>query len=50
MRNYTLGLLTGILGAALYFAEPAPAWYLWILFLAGSALVAFSIGCISWFT
>ena len=43
MRNYILGMLTGILGAALYVVEPAPAWYLWILFLAGSALVAFSL-------
>ena len=43
MKNYALGVLTGIFGAAMYFAEPGPAWYLWILFLAGSALVAFSL-------
>jgi hypothetical protein len=43
MRNYIIGILTGILGAAMYFAEPGPAWYLWILFIAGSALVAFSL-------
>ena len=43
MRNYALGLLTGILGAAMYFAEPGPAWYLWLLFLVGSTLVAFSL-------
>jgi hypothetical protein len=43
MSNYALGILTGILGTALYSAEPEPAWYLWIPFLVGSALVAFSI-------
>lgn len=43
MSNYIIGILTGILGTALYFAEPAPAWYLWVLFLAGSTLVAFSL-------
>jgi hypothetical protein len=43
MRNYIIGILTGILGAAMYFAEPGPAWYLWILYIAGSALVAFSL-------
>jgi hypothetical protein len=43
LRNYILGISTGILGTAMYFAEPEPAWYLWILFLAGSALVAFSL-------
>jgi hypothetical protein len=43
MRNYALGLLTGVLGAAMYFVEPGPAWYLWLLFLVGSALVAFSL-------
>ena len=42
MRNYILGILTGILGAAMYFAEPGPAWYVWIFFVIGSALVAFS--------
>ncbi|MCP4006290.1 MAG: hypothetical protein GY725_19080 [bacterium] len=43
MRNYALGILTGIFGTTMYFAEPGPAWYLWILFVAGAALVAFSL-------
>jgi len=43
VRNYIIGILPGILGTAMYFAEPGPAWYLWILFAAGSALVAFSL-------
>ncbi len=43
MRNYIIGLLTGIFAGALYCAAPAPPWYLWIFFLAGSGLAAFGI-------
>ncbi len=42
MSKYLLGALTGVLGTAMYFAEPGPAWYVWILFLIGSALVTLS--------
>ena len=43
MRNYVIGILTGILAAAMYFADPGPAWYLWIFFLIGAPIVAFSL-------
>ena len=43
VRNYVVGILTGILGAAMFFAEPGPAWYLWIFFIAGALSVAFSL-------
>ena len=41
MRNYIIGILTGIVAGFMYFATPTPAWYLWIFFVAGSVLVAF---------
>jgi hypothetical protein len=43
MRNYIIGLLTGILAGALFFATPAAPWYFWILLLAGSGLAAFGL-------
>ena len=43
MRNYIIGLLTGIFVGALFYATPAPAWYLWIFFLSGSGLAWFGL-------
>jgi len=43
MRNYIIGLLTGMAAACMYYADPSPAWYLWILFIAGCGLVAFGV-------
>ncbi len=38
MRNYIVGLLTGIGAGCMYFGDVS--WYLWIFFIAGSGLVA----------
>ncbi len=43
MRNYIIGLLTGITAGALYFSEPAYSWFVWILFIPGIVLVSFSL-------
>lgn len=43
MRNYVVGLLTGLFAGALYYATPAPPWYVWIFFLAGCGLTAFGV-------
>lgn len=41
MRNYIIGLLTGIAAGYLYYAALTPSWHTWILFAVGSGLVAF---------
>ncbi len=41
MRNYIIGILTGIAAGCMYFADPAPPFYLWLFFIVGSGLVAF---------
>ncbi len=43
MRNYIIGLLTGIAAGCMYFADPSPAWYLWIFFIMGSGLMALGL-------
>jgi len=42
MRNYFLGVLSGVAGALLYVTAPQTAWYVWALFLGGCLLIAFS--------
>ncbi len=43
MRNYIIGLLTGIAAGLMCGATPPPAWYLSLFFVAGSGLVAFGL-------
>ena len=42
MRNYILGVLTGLTGAVLYSTAPQLAWYFWALFVVSIALIVFS--------
>ena len=42
MRNYILGVLSGLAGAFLYSTAPKLAWYFWALFVTGCLLIAFS--------
>ena len=42
MRNYIIGLLTGIAAGCMYFATPGPSWYFWIFFVVGCGLAAFA--------
>ncbi len=42
MRNYFLGVLSGLAGAFLYSTAPQTAWYFWVLFVTGCLLIAFS--------
>ncbi|MCP4750733.1 MAG: hypothetical protein GY866_07565 [Proteobacteria bacterium] len=42
MRNYILGVLSGLAGSALYFYAPQLAWYFWALFVVSCLLIAFS--------
>ncbi len=42
MRNYALGVLSGLAGALLYSVAPQTAWYFWALFVGGCLLIAFS--------
>ena len=42
MVNFILGIIIGILSAAIFFKAPSPAWYVWVLFVLGAALFAFS--------
>lgn len=42
MRNYILGVLSGLGGALLYSISPGLAWYFWVLFVAGCLLITFS--------
>ncbi|MBT4638528.1 MAG: hypothetical protein HOB38_11335 [Deltaproteobacteria bacterium] len=46
MRNYILGVLSGLAGAALYTLAPALAWYYWLMFVGGCFLIAFSFDVI----
>ena len=41
MRNLILGILIGISGSYLFYMDKPPAWYVWILFAAGCALLVF---------
>lgn len=43
MRNYFLGVLSGLTGAFLHAISPQLAWYFWVLFVAGCLLIAFSL-------
>jgi len=43
MRNYLLGVISGVAGAGLYRSTPALDWYFWMLFVAGCVLIAFSL-------
>ena len=42
MRNYLLGILSGVAGTALYTVAPALAWYYLVMFVGSCLLVAFS--------
>lgn len=42
MRNYILGVLSGLAGAILYSTAPQTSWYIWGLFSASCLLIAFS--------
>jgi len=42
MRNFILGVLSGIAGAALYALAPSLTWYYWVMFVGGSLLIVFS--------
>jgi zinc transporter ZupT len=42
MINFILGIISGVLGAVIFFKAPSPAWYVWVLFVLGAALFAFS--------
>ncbi len=46
MRNYILGVLSGIAGAVLYFSAPDLTWYYWALFFFSCILIAFSFDVI----
>ncbi len=43
MRNYLIGLFTGIAAGALYFSGPAYSWFVWILFIPGIAMTSFGL-------
>ncbi|MBW1846334.1 MAG: hypothetical protein JRI53_05910 [Deltaproteobacteria bacterium] len=40
MRNYIIGLLTGIAAGYLYYASSTHSWYVWVLFAIGSGVCA----------
>ena len=42
MRNYILGVLSGVGGMALYHHSAALAWYHWIMFIGSCLLITFS--------
>lgn len=42
MRNYLLGVVSGLAGAALFTHAPDLPWYLWLLFLLSVGLIVFS--------
>jgi len=42
MVNLILGLITGILGACLFFKGSTQTWYVWVLFIFGAASIIFS--------
>lgn len=41
MRNYLLGVVSGLAGAALFSIAPDLAWFFWLLFIISSVLIAF---------
>lgn len=41
MVNLILGLFTGIIGTILFFKMAVNAWWVWALFLSGSAAIIF---------
>ncbi|MBU4315831.1 MAG: hypothetical protein KKF30_01000 [Proteobacteria bacterium] len=43
MINIILGILTGIAGTSLYFKGAATNWYVWVLFILGTASIIFSV-------
>ena len=42
MRNYILGILSGVVGTALFTLAPDLAWYYWVMFVGSCLLIAFS--------
>ncbi len=42
MRNFILGVLSGIAGMLIYRLAPDLIWYYWIMFVGGCLLIAFS--------
>jgi hypothetical protein len=42
MVNFLLGIIIGVLGGVIYFKATSPVWYVWVLFVLGAALSAFS--------
>ncbi len=42
MRNYLLGVVSGLSGAALFANAPDLAWYFWLLFVVSIGLIVFS--------
>jgi hypothetical protein len=42
MINFILGIISGVLGAVIFFKAPSPTWYVWVLFVLGAASFAFS--------
>lgn len=42
MVNLILGLITGIIGACLFFKGSTQTWYVWVLFILGAASIIFS--------
>ena len=42
MRNYLLGVVSGLAGAALFANAPGLPWYLWLLFVVSVGLLVFS--------
>ena len=43
MRNYLLGFVSGLGAAALFVIAPNMTWYIWLLFIISSVLIAFSV-------
>lgn len=41
MRNYLLGVVSGLAGAALFTHAPDMAWYFWLLFVVSTGLIVF---------
>jgi hypothetical protein len=42
MRNYLLGVISGVAGAALFVFTADLAWYWWLIFIVSCLLIAFS--------
>ncbi len=43
MKNYLLGVLSGLAGATLYAVAPDLSWYFWLLFAASLGLIVLSV-------